>query len=484
MTSHTSAQPPSRSFRYTRLTDEQFEKIHAASLEILERIGVRVHLQEAIDLLKKAGASVEGGSLVRLPPSLVEAALKTAPHKVTLHNRHGEPCMPLEGERCFFGPGSDCLNLIDHRTNERRKPLLQDVIEGVRLCDALPNIDFVMSMVLPTDVDQTLADIYQAEVMLNHTAKPLILVSYGASGLKAAVGMAEVIMGGEENLRQKPLLTCYINVVSGAVHNQECLEKLLFLAGKGLPSVYIPGSNAGVSSPITLPGAVALDLAGGLLGLVLSQLKREGAPYILSAMDPASLDMRTFVSPYAYPERGIIRSMAQRYNLPTFSLSGCTDSKVVDQQAAAEAALTMMADVLMGGNIVHDLGYLESGLTFSFVQLAICDQMVDWVKAFFRPIQVNDETLALDVISQVGSGGQYLKHKQTRQRYKEHWYPDLFERGNYTDWQGKGGQTLAERATARVQQILSEYTSEALPEGVQSKLRQIVQSAAESGRSS
>ncbi len=466
-----------RPYRYSRLTDEQFQLVHSASLEILERIGVRVDLGEALDLLKHAGARVED-NLVRLPPRLVEQALQTAPKQVTLFNRHGEPVMPLDGDRCFFGPGSDCLNIIDHRTGERRKPVMQDVVEGVILCDALPNIDFVMSMFLPANVDQTIADTYQAEVMLSHTTKPIILVSYGASGLRNAVEMAEVVVGGPEALRAHPLLTCYINVVSGAVHNEECLQKLLYLAEKGLPSIYIPGSNAGVTSPISMPGAVALDMAGGLLGLVLSQLKREGTPYILSAMDPAALDMRTSVSPYAYAERGIIRSVSQRYGLPTFALSGCSDSKVVDQQAAAEAALTMMAEVLMGGNIVHDLGYLESGLTFSFAQLAICDQMANWVKAFFSPVEVNDETLALHVITEVGPGGQYLKHTHTRTHFREHWYPDLFERGNYTDWTQKGSQTLGERAATRVQKILDEHHPQPLPDAVRARLRQIVQQAA------
>ena len=463
-----------RPFRYSRLSDEQFQKIHAACLEILERIGVRVYLPEAIDLLKKAGARVDGGNLVHLPAHLVEEALNTAPKQVTLYNRRGEPVMPLEGDRCFFGPGSDCLNIIDHHTGERRKPVMQDVIEGIRLCDALPEIDFVMSMFLPSDVDQTIADTYQAEVMLINTVKPIILVSYGVGGLVDAIEMAEAVVGGADALRQKPLLTCYINVVSGAVHNEECLQKLLYLAGKGLPSVYIPGSNAGVTSPITMAGAVALDMAGGLMGLVLSQLKHPGAPYILSAMDPAALDMRTFVSPYAYAERGIIRSVSQRYGLPTFSLSGCTDSKLVDQQAAAEAALTLMAEILMGGNIVHDLGYLESGLTFSLVQLAICDQMVNWIKAFFSPVEVNDETLALDVVTQVGPGGQYLKHKHTRQHFRQHWYPDLFERGNYADWAQKGGQTLAERAAVRVQKLLDEHQPESLSHSVKARLHEIV----------
>lgn len=461
----------------TRLSDEQFEKIHAASLEILERIGVRIDLPDALDILKKGGAQITDGNLVHVPHKMVETALASAPKTVTLHDRFGNPVMPLESNRCFFGPGSDCLNIIDHRTNERRKPVLQDVVEGTRLCDALPNIDFVMSMVLPTDVDATLADTYQMEAMLANTSKPILYVSYEVQGLINAVEMSEAVIGGAEQLRQKPILTCYINVVSGAVHNGDSLRKLLYLSGKGLPTLYIPGSNAGITSPMTQPGAVALDMAGGLVGLVMAQLNREGSPYIMSAMDPAALDMRTMVSPYAYPERGIIRSVAQRYGLPTLALAGATDSKVVDQQAAAEAALTMLADVFMGGNIIHDLGYLESGLTYSFAQLAICDQMVNWIKGFFREVEVSDETLALIEIERVGPGSMYLKSKHTKKHFKETWYPDLFERGIYSDWEKKGAKTLLERASERVQMILDTHQPTPLPEDVQARLREIVRRA-------
>lgn len=463
--------------KYSRLSDIQAAQIHAASLEILENIGVRVHSSEALVLLKKAGAQVAGDRLVRLPHQLVESALKTAPKQVILYNRHGNPAMVLEDDRCYFGPGPDCLNIIDHRTGERRKPVMQDVIEGTVLCDALENIDFVMSMVLPTDVDQTIADTYQAEAMLSYTSKPIILVSYALNGLVDAVEMAEEIAGGEEALREKPTLTCYINVPSGALHNEESLQKLLYLSGKGLPVIYIPGSNAGVTSPATMAGAVALDNAGGLLGLVISQFNREGTPYVVSAMDPAALDMRTMISPYAYPERGIIRSLARRYQLPSFALSGSTDSKLDDQQASAEAALTLMADVFMGGNIVHDLGYLESGLTFSFVQLAICDQMIDWIKAFFREIEVNEETLALDVIAQVGAEGQYLKQPHTKKHFRETWYPQLFERGSYNDWTQRGSLPLKERAVRKVSEILEEHLPDPLPGQTQAKLQSIVERA-------
>jgi trimethylamine--corrinoid protein Co-methyltransferase len=467
-----------RSVQFARLSQEQIRKIHWASLEILERFGARLHHRQAIALLEKGGADVSDGNLVRVPSGMVEKAFTTVPKRVVLYDRHSRPVMPLEGNRCFYGPGSDCMNLIDHRTGERRKPTLRDVVEGTTLCDALPDIDFVMSMVLPADVDQTIADTHQAEAMLTHTTKPIILVSYELAGLVDAVKMAEVVMGGQDALRRNPLVTCYINVVSGVNHNKEALQKLLYLSGKGLPALYVPASTGGVTCPITPAGAVALDNAGVLLGLVLSQLQREGAPYIMTGMQPSPMDMRTMVTPYADPERGILQAMARFYSLPAFGWGGVSDSKAVDQQAAAEAALTLLAESLVGGNLIHDLGYLESGLTFSLVQLAICEEIIGWIEAFLKGVEVSEETLALDVIAQAGSEGHYLNKEHTRQHFREIWAPTLLDRNDYKTWYDRGSKTLGQRAAERVEAILEEHQPTALPDDARAELRRIAEGAA------
>jgi trimethylamine---corrinoid protein Co-methyltransferase len=466
------------SVQFARLSEEQVRRIHWASLEILERFGARVHLQEAVDLLRGGGAEVRDGNLVRVPCGMVERAFATVPRRVVLYDRAGQPAMRLEGQRCFYGPGSDCLHIVDHRTGDRRKPVLQDVVDGTVVCDALPDIDFIMSMVLPTDVDQAVADAYQARAMLSHAAKPLILVAYELRGLVDAVEMAEAVAGGAGALRHRPLVTCYINVVSGANHNREALQKLLYLAEKGLPALYIPASTGGVTSPVTPAGAVALDNAGVLLGLVLSQLKREGAPYIMTGMQPSPMDMRTMTVPYADPQRGIFQALAHLYGLPSFGWGGVTDSKTVDQQAAAEAALTLLAESLTGGNIIHDLGYLESGLTFSLVQLAICEELIGWIQAFLGGVEVSDETLALEVIGRTGPEGQYLNQEHTRRHYRQAWVPDLLERDDHKTWLRKGGTTLGQRAAERVAHILAEHRPEPLPSEVLARLDAIVERAA------
>lgn len=470
--------------QYSRLSSDQCQKLHNATLEILARTGARLYDQEAIDLLKKAGAPVTEGNRVRIPAGLVEKAFSTVPKRVTLYDRNGAPAMYLEEHNAYYGTGSDCLNIIDHQTGERRKPVLQDVVDGVTLCDALPHIDFVMSMFLPSDVDPMVSDRYQMEVMLNHTTKPLIFVTNEFSGCVDAIEMAEIVAGSAEALRMRPFLACYINVTTGLRHNAEALQKLLFLAGKGLPALYIPVVVAGISAPVTLAASVALVNAGVLVGLVLSQLKREGAPFIVPGWGGEGIDMRTMVSPYCAPDpRGIYHSLAHHYRLPMFGLGGCSESKLVDQQAAAEAALTLMTETLGGANLIHDLGYLESGLCGSLAQLVICNEIVSWLQHYTAPVEINDETLALDLIDQEGPDGQFLDSDHTRTHYRKRWYPQVFERGNYDQWHAKGGQSLAERASERVDRILAQHQSEPLPDDVARKLTAVVQRAKESFQS-
>lgn len=467
--------------QYSRLSPEQCQKLHNASLEILTRTGVRIHDQEAIDLLKKAGASISEGNRARIPAGLVEKAFSTVPKRVTLYDRSGQPALFLEEGRCYYGPGSDCLNIIDHRTGERRQAVMQDVVDGMTVCDALSNIDFVMSMFLPVDVNEMVSDRCQMEAMLNTTTKPIVYVTNEFSGCEDAVEMAEVVAGGAEALKLRPTAACYINVTTGLQHNEDALQKLLFLAEKGLPALYIPVALGGVTGPVTPAGTIALVNAGVLTGLVLSQLKREGAPFITSAMSGNALDMSTMVQPYCQPAPSAVpHALAHHYNLPMFGLGGCSDSKLVDQQAAAEAALTMVVETLGGANLIHDLSYLESGLCGSLAQLVICNEMVSWIEKMISPIEISDETLALDLIDEVGPDGSFLDSDHTMNHFRDRWYPEIFERGNFDQWLEAGGLSLGERAAQQVDTILEEHRPESLPEDIQQKIKAIVQRAEES----
>jgi len=464
--------------QYGRISPEQCQKLHNASLEILSRTGAQLHDQEAINLLKKAGASVADGNRVRVPAGLVEKAFSTAPKRMTLYDRNGQSPLYLEEGNCYYGTGSDCLHIIDHRTGARRQPVVQDIVEGMIVCDALPHVDFVMSMFLPMDVEAMASDRHQMEAMLNHTTKPIVYVTNEFSGCVDAVEMAEIVAGGAEALMLRPFAACYINVTSGLVHNAEALQKLLFLADKGLPALYIPVVDCGITGPVTPAAGMALVNAGVLVGLVLSQLKREGAPFIIPGWGGEGLDMRTMVSPYCAPDpKGMAHALAQHYKLPMFGIGGCSESKLVDQQAAAEAALTLMAETLGGAHLIHDLGYLESGLSGSLAQLVICDEMAGWIERMMAPLEISDETLALDLIDELGPNGDFLSTDHTMAHFRERWYPGVFERGNYDQWQAKGATSLGERAAERVEEILAEHKPEPLPEEVARAVHAVVERA-------
>ncbi len=464
--------------QFRRLSDAQNQRLYWACLEVLERTGVRLYDQEALDLLQKAGVRATDDNRVRISSGLVERAFTTVPKKVTLYNRLGQPVMPVEGYRSFYGPGSDCLHIIDHRTGERRDPVRQDVAEAMTVADALENIDFVMNMFLPVDVPQVAADRHQMEIMLNNTVKPIVYVTTEFSGCLDVVEMSEIVAGGADELRRRPFAACYINVTTGMIHNAEALQKLLYLSGKGLPFAYVPSTQGGVTAPVTPAAALIVSQAGALVGLVLSQLKREGAPFIMPGWGGNMLDMRTTVQPYSDPDK---RAMAPDFvhylGLPMFALAGCSDSKAVDQQAGIEAALTLMTDALCGANIIHDLGYLESGLTGSLAQLAICNEILGWLSHFVKGVDTSDESLALDLIDEIGPDGQFLECDHTYDHFRERWYPGLFDRQNYDGWLGDGGKTLAERAADRVQTILAEHKPTPLPEDVAQQIRRIVQKA-------
>ena len=475
MKDYDSAKPTGAPFPSHSVQD--CSRISAASLEILEAVGVRLHLEEAVDLFKKAGAQVTDGNLVRIPPKLVEQSLDTAPKAITIFDRNGTPAMELNGERSHFGPGSDCLNILDHRTGARRRPLMQDVREGIALCDALPEIDFVMSLVLPTDIDGTIADRYQMQAILQGTTKPVVFVSYEFQGCLDVVEMLETVAGGAEAHSRNPMAACYINVPSGLVHNGDSLRKLLYLSSKGIPSLYIPSSAGGMKSPVTPAGTVTFDNAGVLVGVTLSQLQREGAPVIIPGMTGGTFDMRTLVSSYCEPERTLAHSLARFYGLPMFGLGGASEAKIADGQAASEAALTLLVDVLAGSHLIHDLGYLESGLTYSFVQLMLCTEIVSWIKALTQPTEVSERTLATDVVKEVGPDGQYLETDHTLDYFRERWYPDLFERTSIERWVEGGSKSFSVRAEERIESILAGHEADALPTSTQNQLQQIVERA-------
>ncbi len=464
-----------RPFEFRSLSDNQLSLLHDASLEIMARTGMRFYEHEALDLFRKAGADISEGNLVRIPPHLVEWAVRSAPKNITLFDRTGRRAMALGGYRSYFGPGSDCSYIYDLDTGERRKAILEDVVRAVRLVDGLPNLEFVMSQYLPSDVPEDRYERQQMAVMLRESTKPIVFVGIEASSTVYALEMAEAVAGGLEQLQRYPFVVNYVNVVSAFKHNEESVKRLLYAAERNIPTIYAPSKARGTMAPITVAGALALGNAGQLAGLVLSQLKREGSPFLRSKPGGEGIDMRSMVSLYAAPDGGPFAwDLAHYYGIPTFGAAGASDAKVFDAQAAGEAALGLFDEMLCGANLIHDVGYLDSATTGSLEFLCFCNEVVGWLRQYFRKLEVSEETLALDLIHEIGPDGHFVDTKHTLQHFREDWVPTLFDRHDYRRWAAQGATTLQQRANLKVREIIESRRAEPLPQEIAQALEEIV----------
>jgi trimethylamine--corrinoid protein Co-methyltransferase len=447
-------------------------------MQVLERTGLLIEEPEALALLKQAGAVVDG-SRVRIPRRLVESSLDVVPREVTLFDRTGEARLRLSGHATYFGTGSDCMYCYDHRTSIRRRAVLQDVVEATRVTDACENIDFAMSLFTPSDVTPEIMDRYQMATMLANTTKPIVYVTLNEERAHLdATDMAAAAVGGDQALEERPFVACYKNTLFPLVHNREAVRTLLDLAGKNLPCIYSPVSTAGTVAPMTVAGSVVVVNAGVLAGLVMAQLKREGAPYISIGWAGEALDMRTMVDVFAGPDhRGVYSSLLHWYRLPMWTLGGVTDSKLPDQQAAAEAALTLVADAVSGGHMIHNIGFMESAFTGSLTQVVLGNDIVGWIRSFTEPVDISEETLALDVIDEVGPGGLFLKHRHTRRHARERFQPRLFDRSSYEDWSRRGAKDTTAVAAERVDELLAGHRPQPLSSQASSAVQAVLEKA-------
>jgi trimethylamine--corrinoid protein Co-methyltransferase len=465
------------------LTDAQLEEIHNASLEILGRTGVRVCDGEALDLLREAGCSVADEDVVRFPAAVVEEAVENAPSRVVLGHRTGDAQLILEGHNSYFGTGSDLPNTIDLESGERRISLLSDVADTARLADALPNIDFVMSMALPSDVRRETSDRHSFLAMVANTTKPLVFTAWDDSGLADIIAMAEAVAGNAETLAENPFLVAYLEPTSPLQHSETALRKMLMMADKGLPFVYAPGPVEGATAPVTPAGSLAMANAEVLSGLAIAQLRKPGTPVVYGS-GSGPLDMRTTVATYMSPQfmlhcKAIAELGHHLYRLPVWGFAGCSDSKGADMQAGIDSAMWVLWTALSGSNLVHDVGYIESGMTCSYEMIVICDEVIGFARRLLGGIEISPETLALDVIDEVGPGGEYITTDHTLQHFKKCWYPRVLDRRSHQSWVNAGRPTAVDTARGIARKAIAEHRAEPLSEGILETLRDMVAAADE-----
>jgi trimethylamine---corrinoid protein Co-methyltransferase len=469
-----------RSPQFSILSDSQLEDIHLAALEVLRRTGIRFHHPGAVDMLKHAGAFVSDGNLVKFPTRMVENALSSTPGRVIMCDRNGKQAVFLEGRKVNFGTGSDCLNLLDPETGEHRRFTQNDIINGYHLCDALPNIHFVMSIGLPADVDPKCTYDVQMAMMLEHTTKPIVFVTNDQASCQRAIDMAAVVAGGYEALREQQHILLYSEPSSPLQQSKTAVDKLLMMAEYELPVVHSPGPQMGGTAPITMASGLSMSLAEIFSSLVLHQLKKPGAPFIFGA-GLHHMDMKATQICYASPEfqltKAAIAELGRWYGIPTWGYAGCSDAKVMDEQAALEAMLSVLMAQLSAGNLIHDVGYMESGLTCSYEMIVLTDELVSMTNNLMKAIDTSTDSLMLDEIDRVGPGGHFLNTDQTLNRFRDFWYPTLLDRSIRSTWLRKGATTLGNRLNAKVKEIIKDHKPEPMNKSVVKQVNEILSRA-------
>ena len=386
--------------------------------------------------------------------------------------------MSLGGHASYFGTGSDLMSTYDLETGEHRQSVLADVGRAARLCDALPNIDFVMSCAYPNDVEPRRSYLESFRAMVTNTTKPMVMTSEDAGDLAVMCSVAEALRGGPQELAAKPYFIMYLEPVSPLSHPVRSLDKLLLCADHGIPAIYSPAPLAGGTAPITVAGHTCLGVAESLFGLVIHQLRKPGAPFLFG-IGPAVLDMATSQSSYNAPEYLMTFlcqvEMARWLDLPNWGYGGTTDSQAVDAQAGMEIAELAFLCLAAGSNLNHDVGYVDFGLTASLELVVIVDEYLAMNRKLFAGVEVTPETLAVDVIREVGPGGDFLSHKATaKQVRRAQWRPTILNRQGRPRWLEDGGHDLAEKARRKALRLLETHEPAPLPGDVATRIDKLV----------
>jgi trimethylamine--corrinoid protein Co-methyltransferase len=450
------------------LSSDEVEEIHAASLEVLGKTGVLVKNQSAIDLLEEKGCSVVS-NVVRIPEDIVEEALRRAPSSIELWERDGDGSRSVEGDNVVYNPGSAAIYFIDRESGEMRRATSEDLVQLVRLVDALKHVHAQSTAIVPADVPESISDLYRLYVILRNSTKPVVTGAFTKEGLIDMKKMLEAVAGGPEELAKAPRAIFDCCPSSPLMWSDVTCQNLIDCAEHGIPAEIVPAPQMGATSPITLAGTLVQSNAEFLSGAVISQMAKPGAPIIYGG-SWAGFDMKHCTARLGAVEAAIAACAAneigKHYGIPTHAYLGLSDSKAVDAQSGFESGLGIILAALAGINIVSGPGMLASENCQSLEKLIIDNELCGTAYRLVEGVSVDVGTLAVDLISKVGPGGHFLAEKHTRvNMMKEHLIPsEVFCRLSTDAWTKEGSKDAGDRATEAVDRLLREHVPEPLPE--------------------
>ncbi len=466
--------------QFKPLSAEDIDRIHKATLEVFDEVGFQCHSRRALEIFDQGGARVDfDNKHVRVPPSIVEKCIASAPSRIVMAGREEKNDLILEGSQVYFGTGTVARDILDLETGELRPSTLEDIARLARLADNLDNTSFLTVPCTPHELPVDAWDQNGIYVSLANSTKHVSAAVWHPEGCRQAIELAAIVAGGYEALREKPLISIIVGVFSPLTMDEVNTDIQLIAIEYGVPLIPPTAPICGATAPITLAGGILLANIEALEGIILSQLARPGAPVLygdaISVADPMNLN----AVPGA-PEMGLVNAggaqMAQHYSIPIYSTAGMTDAKIPDAQSGYEKALSSLAVALSGANYIHDaVGLLGFGTVASYEQYVIDDEINGMIRRMVRGIEVNDDTLALDLIKNVGSNGVFCNQRHTVNHLRtELFFPRVSDRLTRDEWKARGAKDTRERARDIVRETLKHHQPTPLPEDVDKQIRESI----------
>ena len=451
------------------LSEQDIEKIHNTVLQVIEEIGFQVNSEDARQYFKQTGASIdEANRIVRLPRKTVMDLISKAPSEFTLYGRDEKNDIHLGGSRVYTGTGGTALYIYNPGSKEKRLASLDDLKKIAKLVGGLDNIHLLLLPTYPSELPVNQIDVNRFYAGLNNTSKHIMGGVYTLEGIGNVIKMAEMVAGGKEQLRKRPIISMIACCMSPLKLDEHYADMMIAIAKAGIPLVCPAEPLCGATSPITVAGNVLMQTVDSLMGVLLTQIVNPGTPVIFGSV-ATSTDLRDLKYLAGSVEMGLTNAgsaqMAQFYKLPFYATGGMTDSKALDSQSGYESAITNMLCALAGSNFIHDsAGLMEFAMTVCLEKYVIDNDILGMVMRAVEGIKVTDETLAFDLIKKVGPAGNFVTSKHTRRHMRsEHYEPTVSDRNLREDWDAEGGQVAWERATILVNQII-ESSDYSLPE--------------------
>ena len=469
--------------RWQALRPDDVTRLEQAILRTLADVGVRFPLERALDALERGGCRVDRGSQVaRLPEDVVRAALRSAPPAPLLAARDRRCDIVLDGTACHLSNDGCGVRVVDPETGELRPSTRQDVADSARFVDALPQVSFYWGPVVTAeDVPLATRPLHEAEAIFTNTSKHFQAVDVvGEDTARRVVEMARVVAGGDEELRRRPLMSLIACPIDPLGNEAVSLEAALVCAEAGVPVGFLSLTLACASAPATPAGNLVVNMAAVLAGIVLLQLTYPGAPVFLAGA-PSVMDLKTGGytggSPEDYVLAAAATQLAHHFGFAMNMGTMASGAKEPGWQAAVDDALSTLASVSAGAEMMSGCGLLDGSKTLSYAHLLLEAEVYGIVQKVAAGIEVSDETLALDVIKRVGHNGTYLAEKHTRAHMGDIWQPGVWDRTPYDAWLAAGRKGALEDAEEKARAILRTHAPDPLPAGVRAELRRLVAAA-------